>query len=78
MIGREDMIDKIILGDYVDVMKTLPENSIDCLTLSAEEKCRFPDCDKSVYNKGYCLKHAVEMEDWAYSTYMDNLHEPLE
>ena len=39
------------------------------------EKCQIPECDEPVYDKGYCQKHAIEMEEWAYATYMDRLHE---
>ena len=43
-----------------------------------QETCRFPECDNPAFDKGYCLEHAIQMEDWAYDTYMDNLHEPPE
>jgi len=48
------------------------------MTISDYDKCRYPECDKPIHDKGYCLEHAIEMEDWAYATYMDRLHEPPE
>ena len=44
----------------------------------SEEKCQWEDCDEPVFDRGYCLKHASYMEEWAYASYMDRLHEPPE
>ena len=43
-----------------------------------QEKCQWEDCDEPVFDKGYCLKHGSWMEEYAYASYMDRLHDPSE